>query len=250
MEVKEILSRVTVDCKDNGHNFTVTNRLHVIEELLQNTGYQLIHNGRLCRIYGKKPVRNQPVTLISSHVDCVYDRLFCEEAEDGIMKGTFDNSLTNACVLYDMIQGNLNENVVVAFTGDEEEESGGAYEVMRVMRQWGVQITLAIVLDITEEGWKEQYHFTVENDLGIDIMTAHRIVSLLEKYESLYGYTHDAEPDESYDYDEEDIACFTLCIPTYGDMHGEEGVLARANLLPTYCTVLAELANMDIIIQQ
>ena len=245
MELKTILDQVNVDSKDNGRNFTVTNRIQAIKRLLEHTDYQPLHQGNLCFIYGKKPVKNQSVILISSHIDCVYDRLFCQELENGqILKGTFDNSLTNACVLYNMIHERLSENVIIAFTGDEEENAGGVYEVVRQLRKWNTHIALAIVLDITEEGWNERQHFTVENDLGIDIKTGFRIVELLEKYADIYGFTHDSEPDESYDYDEKNIPCFSLCIPTLGDMHGEEGVLARANYLSTYCDVLSELANM------
>ena len=244
MELKTIVNQVTVDCKDNGRNFTVTDRIQVIESLLENTDYQLLHKGSLCYIYGKKPVKNQSVILISSHIDCVYEHLFCREYEDlQMLSGTFDNSLTNACVIYDMIQGKLNDNVVIAFTGDEEENAGGVKEVVRQFRKWNTPIALAIVLDITEEGWKEKKHFTVENDLGIDIMTGSRIIELLENYHDVYGFVHDSEPDESYDYDEEDIPCFSLCIPSHGDMHSEEGVDIRTDSLSSYCTVLSELAN-------
>lgn len=246
MELNNILNSVTVDCKDNGKNFTTTYRLQVIEKLLSKTDYQLLYKGNLCYIYGKKQIRNQSVILVSSHVDCVYDHLFCQELnEQKMFKGTFDNSLTNACVLYDMIHEQLNDNVIVAFTGDEEEEGGGVYEVIRTLRNWNAHIAMTIVLDITEEGWSQQYHFTVENDLGIDIVTGHRIVEILDKYRNMFGYIHDSEPDESYDYDEEDIPCFSLCIPTLGDMHGEEGVLVRLASLPTYCCVLSDLANMS-----
>jgi len=82
MELKTILDQVNVDSKDNGRNFTVTNRIQAIERILENTDYQLLHQGNLCFIYGKKPVKNQSVILISSHIDCVYDRLFCQELEN------------------------------------------------------------------------------------------------------------------------------------------------------------------------
>ena len=244
MDIKEILKQVTVDCKDNGHHFTITDRLRVIEKILNGSKYQLLHSGNLCRIYGKQPVKGKSVILISSHVDCVYNRLFCEETTDGqYLRGTFDNSITNACVLSAMLKGSLSDNVVVAFTGDEEEESGGAYEVVEKLRECDSHIALAIVLDVTEEGWEERNLFTIENDLGIDILTGHRIISTLEKYQGEYGFVHDSEPDESYDYDEKNIPCFSLCIPSLGDMHSERGVLVRRESLPIYCDVLSELTN-------
>ena len=245
MDIRDVLKMVTVDCKDNGREFIVSDRLQVINDLLNQTDYHLIHKGKLCYIYAKQHVKNKSVILISSHVDCVYDRLFCKELADGRQfRGTFDNSVTNACLLYSMLQGSLNDNVIIAFTGDEEENSGGAYEVVRTLRQWNTHLALAMVLDATEEGWKEQYDFTIENDLGIDIYTGHRIMDLLGLHPHKFGFIHDSEPDESYDYDEEDIPCFSLCFPVCGDMHGEDGVLIRADALPYYCSALVELANM------
>lgn len=103
MEITGILKAVTVDCKDNQREFTVRNRIDVIESMLSNSSYQLVNKGNLCLIYAKQQVRNKPIVLISSHIDCVYDRLFCAERENGILCGTFDNSLTNSCLLYDML---------------------------------------------------------------------------------------------------------------------------------------------------
>lgn len=246
MELNQIIKRVTVDCKDNGRFFTDESRIHAIQDILSNTDYELLHNGRLCYIYGKSTIRNQPVILISSHIDCVFNHLFCKHLqEQHIWEGTFDNSITNACVLYDMLHGKFESNVVIAFTGDEEEDSGGVYEVIRVLHSWNVNVSLAIVLDVTEEGWKQQHHFTVENDLGVDILTGHLIVETLEKYKEHYGFIHDSEPDESYDYDEEDVPCFSLCIPCCGDMHSDNGVQIREESLPTYCEVLSDLANLS-----
>ena len=50
-------------------------------------------------------------------------------------------------------------------------------------------------------------------------------------------------PDESWDYDEENIKCFSLCIPVGGDMHSDEGVFARIRSLKEYVEVLWVLAN-------
>ncbi len=243
MEINDILKAVTVDCKDNQREFTVRDRIDVIESLLKGSPYQLVNKGKLCLIYAKQPVANKPIVLISSHIDCVYDRLFCEEQENGILRGTFDNSLTNCCVLYDMITNKLGDNVVVAFTGDEEEDSNGAIEVMRIFKRQGTRIKFCIVLDVTEEGWNEKCPFTIENDLGVDIETAYKIIRTVKEWESNYGFVHDAEPDESWDYDENDIPCLTLCCPIKGDMHSNAGCLARKESLPVYSEAIVRLSN-------
>lgn len=244
MEIADILKAVTVDCKDNRRKFTVRNRIEVIESMLSNSSYQLVGRGKLCLIYAKKPIDNKKVVLISSHIDCVYDRLFCEEQENGILCGTFDNSLTNSCLLYDMITDKLDDNVVVAFTGDEEEGSNGAKEVMRMLRRQHIQIAFCFVLDVTEEGWKEKCPYTIENDLGVDMETGYEIIRAAKEWGQRYVFVHDAEPDESWDYDEEDIPCLTLCYPIYGDMHSNEGCLTRKNSLPIYSEAIARFTKV------
>lgn len=241
--ISAILQQVTVDCKDNGKKFINTKRIEVIKELLAHSEYKLLHEGNLCLIYGKQNVDFKSVVLVSSHIDCVFDELFCKDFSSEYYQGTFDNSLTNACVLYDMITNSLPDDVVVAFTGDEEEDSGGAYEVMRTFKKWRSNIKLAIVLDVTEEGWTKEHPFTIENDLGIDLFTGHKIIETVKPFEGSYTFVHDAEPDESWDYDEEDIPCFTLCIPIKGDMHSDDGVLTRKSSLPIYSKVLSLLAE-------
>lgn len=244
MEIIDILKAVTVDCKDNQREFTVRDRINVIESLLAHSSYQPVGRGKLCLIYAKRLIANRPVILISSHIDCVYDRLFCEEHEDGTLLGTFDNSLTNSCLLYDMLADRLDDNVVIAFTGDEEEDSKGAYEVMRMLRRQKTQIAFCFVLDVTEEGWQEKCHYTIENDLGIDLETGYEIIRAAKDWEQPYVFVHDAEPDESWDYDEEDIPCLTLCCPIYGDMHSNKGCLARKESLPVYSEAIERLTKV------
>lgn len=243
MELDSLLKLVTVDCKDNSHTFITKDRINAIREILNQSRYHLLHEGRLCYIYGKEPVYGESVVLISSHIDCVYNHLFCEDYSEKYYKGTFDNSLTNACVLKNMLDDSFSHNVIIAFTGDEEEDSNGAKEVFRTLSKWNTNISTAIVLDVTEAGWDEQCSFTVENDLGIDIMKAHKIVDILNNYEAKMCFVHDAEADETWEYDEHDIPCFSLCLPTFGDMHSDEGVLARKRDLPEYCKIMEMLAN-------
>ncbi len=242
-DIVKLLQSVTVNCKDNQREFTIKDRIEVIESLLANSVYTLAHRGKLCLIYAKKPIDNESVILISSHIDCVYEQLFCEEQNGGILCGTFDNSLTNSCVLYDMLLNRLPDNVVVAFTGDEEYDSNGALEVMRLLKRNRTRIAFAIVLDVTEVGWQKGCSFTIENDLGIDVKTGYRIIKALEDWGERYDFLHDAEPDESWDYDEAEIPCLTLCIPILGDMHSDNGCFTRKASLPVYCEAIVRVAS-------
>ena len=239
-----LLKAVTVDCKDNGECFTVTDRVAVVERMLEKTDYKLISRQPLALLYAKHPLHEgDRVLLISSHIDCVYSRCFCAD-EGGCLRGTFDNSFTNAAVLWAMINNTLPDNVVVAFTGNEESDSQGAVQTVVALGQMGCEVAAALVLDVTNEGWESGALFTLENDLGIDILTGYNIISSLEKYDGRFAFKHNALPDESWDYADYGIPSITLCVPVGGELHGDAGVLLRKESAVEYCNVLPLLANL------
>ena len=239
----DILQAVTVDCKDNGECFTVTDRVAVVERLLENTDYKPVARKPLALLYAKRQLREgDRVLLISSHIDCVYDNCFCAD-EGECMRGTFDNSFTNAALLWNMLHDKLPDNVVVAFTGNEESDSQGAVQTVVALGQMGCEVAAALVLDVTNEGWESSALFTIENDLGIDILTGYNIISSLEQYGGRFAFKHNALPDESWDYADYGIPSLTLCVPVGGELHGDAGVLLRKESATEYCNVLSLLAG-------
>ena len=240
----DILQTVTVDCKDNGECFTVTDRVAAVERIIERTNYKLISRQPLALLYAKRPVcEGDRVLLVSSHVDCVYSRCFCTD-EGECLRGTFDNSFTNAALLWAMINGALPDNVVVVFTGNEERDSQGAVQTVVALGQMGCEVAATLVLDVTNEGWESGALFTLENDLGIDILTGYNIISSLEKYDGHFAFKHNALPDESWDYAEYGIPSLTLCVPVGGELHGDAGVLLRKESALEYCNVLPLLARI------
>ena len=244
LQFSDLLSAVTVDCKDNGKEFVVTERIGAIEHLLQGTEYRLVAREPLALLFAKRvPQENEKVVLVSSHVDCVYNSCYCSDNGE-YYKGTFDNSFGNAAVLWCMLNDFLPANVVVAFTGDEEKDSHGVYQALEALKKYGCELSCAIVQDVTNVGWESGALFTIENDSGFDILRAYNIVSSLETYSGKFAFRHDAEPDESWNYAERGIPCLTLCAPVGGDMHSDEGVLLRKESAMEYCDALAHLANI------
>ena len=144
----ELLNRLTVDCKDDGTRFTLFTRVDAIKEFLSGSNYQLIHEGSLSLIYTRKTDPSLWRVLVSSHIDCVYQNCFMEET-DHCWKGTFDNSATNAIIINLTLHDQLNDDVVIAFTGDKEMHSGGAIEVMHVLHKAEANPEFGIVLDVT-----------------------------------------------------------------------------------------------------
>ena len=239
----DILQTITVDCKDNGEFFTVADRIVVIERMLESSNYKIVARQPLALLYAKRQVREgDRVLLISSHIDCVYPRCFCSNEGD-CLRGTFDNSLTNAALLWNMLHDGLPDNAVVAFTGNEESDSQGAVQAVVALGQMGCEVTAALVLDVTNEGWESGALFTLENDLGIDILTGYNIISSLEQYGGRFAFKHNALPDESWDYADYGIPSITLCVPVGGELHGDAGVLLRKESATEYCNVLSLLAG-------
>ena len=239
-----LLRAVTVDCRDNGEAFTVTDRVAVIEHVLGKTDYKLIARQPLVLLYAKRELHEgDRVLLISSHIDCVFSNCFCSDNGD-CMCGTFDNSFTNAALLWNMLNNTLPDNVVVAFTGDEERDSHGAVQAVVALGQSGCEVSAALVLDVTNEGWENGALFTLENDLGVDILTGYNNISSLEKYDGSFAFKHNALPDESWDYADYGIPSLSLCVPVGGELHGDAGVLLRKESVLEYCRVLPLLASI------
>ena len=244
LQLFEILSAVTVDCKDDGKEFVVSDRIAVIERLLQGSAYKLVAREPLALLFAKRvPQEGEKVVLVSSHIDCVYDNCFCADEGD-CLRGTFDNSFTNAALLWNMLHDRLPDNVVVAFTGNEEGDSQGAVQTVVALGRMGCEVASALVLDVTNEGWESGASFTLENDLGIDILTGYNIISSLEKYDGRFAFKHNALPDESWDYADYGIPSLTFCVPVGGELHGDAGVMLRKESALEYCNVLSLLASL------
>lgn len=237
----ELLKAVTVDCKDDGENFVVPDRVAVIESLLDKSDYKVIAREPLALVYAKRELSaGDSVVLVSAHVDCLYDACFCAEEGD-FLRGTFDNSFGNAAILWQMLAGALPGNVVVAFTGDEERDSHGAVQTLLALGRMQCEIKFALVLDVTNTGCESGAMFALENDLGIDIFTAHKIVEAVEAVGEKYEFKHCAEPDESWDYNDYGIPVLSLCAVVKGFLHGNEGVLLQKKSLIPYGKALLSL---------
>lgn len=262
----DILKTLSVINRDNGSEFTDTARLDVIASLLGSTGYRKINDEGLFHLYSLKPaeeLQDQKVIIVSSHVDCEYHitKCFTKEVDENTLLGTFDNSATNAAILHLMLEGRLPSNVIVAFTGDEEETGRGAKDVIRFIRRYALDVVNVFVLDVTAEGWVPNADFTVENDLWDDVFGA-KVIELVKASGYKWNYVPadacdipdyipmenriiiEAYEDESWEYDEADIPCFSFCLPTKGEMHSDEGILARIISFKRYTEMLGKMLKL------
>lgn len=262
MELIDVLSAVSVISRDNGEKFTQADRIDAITSLLWNSSYRRVNPDGLFVLYAKKPLNEftEAVTVITSHIDCEKNitQCFSRSEPGGLLRGTYDNAITNAAVAHLMMTGSLPENTLVAFTGDEEENSTGAEQLAKFLQKAGIKIRHIFVLDVTNMGWDENADFTVENnfwdgDCGSGIINS--VTALNRNWRFVPSDCGDIPPfvpkqfiigieameDESWCFDEYDINCCSFCIPIAGEMHSDHGVLARESSFYNYTDALAEI---------
>jgi len=263
MDFFEILKNMMLPNRDNGMEFTNTERIEKITALLQESKYRKVNEDGLFLLYAADQIAKieHPV-LISSHIDCVEEitGFFSKEYGDDMILGTYDNGITNAAVLYLMLTGKMPNNVLVAFTGDEECSAAGARQVVDYLTKRQKKPVVTIVLDVTDMGWDAQVDFTVENNfwddnLGKKIIGTVQLASSRWRFvpsdeENVPQYVghpyviyEEAEEDESWEYDEHNWTCFSFCLPTCGPMHSNEGLLARKSGCMRYMEGLAAVAD-------
>ena len=71
-------------------------------------------------------------------------------------------------------------------------------------------------------------------------------VSVGDEEDVVFEMEYEADEDESWEYDEADLPCFSFCLPTRGEMHSDEGILARVASFRRYTEVLERLLNIPL----
>ena len=264
MELVEILDKISVLNRDNGKRFTNTERLNVITSLLWKSEYRRINPDGLFHLYAKVPLdsfQGRDAVIVSSHVDCEksISRCFSRPEGNGLLRGTYDNAITNASILFLMLQDALPVHVLVAFTGDEEKDSTGAKHLEKFLHDQNIRIRHLFVLDVTDLGWhsdrKDSSVFTIENDFWRDDY-GKIIVEAVKNKSYTWNFVPsdtsvipafvppekvilcEAEEDESWFYDEKGVNCCSICLPIQGEMHSDEGVLAWETSFRQYTDIL------------
>ncbi|MBL8007656.1 MAG: M28 family peptidase [Ignavibacteria bacterium] len=258
-ELTGLLSKVNVSSADNGEFFTDLTRLNNINEILNNSSYCLLCDGSLSFIRKHQNFNDKnPAVLISCHIDSIYEYHFWEYYDNKTILGTLDNSITNSILISLMLKNVLHPNVLISFTGDEENDSAGASETVEYISGnqnliWENLVSV-ISLDVTGEGY-DSYDFSIENwFVKKNFINEPKIFFNNKKeykkylrskfnetnYKILYIHEKDdrAAPDDTWEYDEYDLNCFSMCLPTLYHpknnkldqedwMHDDKGILAK-----------------------
>ena len=267
----ELLSRINVISQDDGEKFTIKDRIDVIKDELRDSQYQVIAEKPLFYLYGKRTLQELPekLVVISTHIDCVDEitDFFTDRIDENIIKGTFDNSVTNYVAISLMLSGTLPENVIIAFTGDEERNSRGAKTLVEYLQLLKKQ-PLVISLDVTPMGFAENLRFTIENNYWSELKYEEAIItaanSVSERWRIVVadaeniaasipenrilkdanGNPIEAWCDEAMEYHELGVGtAFSLCLPVEGNMHSNRGVFTRIKSIMYYEKALGELST-------
>ncbi len=243
----EILTKVNIKCEDDRHGFKDSKKTDTVDRLLRESQYRKISDGRLTKIYSQLKIselQDRNLLVVSSHIDTVYDNFYFRDGSD-VVTGTLDNSITNA-VLIDIIRKNrLPEEVIVAFTGNEEKESLGVDETVSFLHACKANVEFAVSLDVTNRGYRN-HGYTIENYFvrkgDRRIFSSKRqflkyIIGLLEKKKVKSIHHVGADPDDTWQFDEHNMNCFTFCLPCRGIafhndwMHDDIGFVVRKSAI-------------------
>ena len=264
--VEKCLKEMCVPCNDDGIRFLNIERIENIKKLLKETRYKLLYEDCLFLVYGKNQIDiSKKYMLVSSHVDCLQSVSLFYDKNEYQYHGIFDNAATNAAILSLMSENRLPDNTLVVFTGDEEKNGNGAKRVADWLSKINVKYT-AIALDVTSEGWKEGYDYTIENYyvLSNESVLKTTIKYLCREYENCIFIPaengiipHDigvnisensAGWDEACDYANMGGETFSLCLPCSAQsdvhMHSNSGFDIRKSSLYTYILVLERILSL------
>lgn len=268
-----VLKNLAVMARSNKNGFTDITRIEALRELLKDTDYKEIYLETVSFWYKGELKKNTPIILYSSHMDTVPNITKCSStlSNDGYLKGTYDNIGTNGAAAIAMLEGNLPDNCVFAFTSEEETgKCKGAKSIISYLKELGIKDITAITLDVTYEGYDEGNLFTIENAIKMPDFLDHLTDNLknitpedmdsVKEDDMSFTFVRKSKKavsdklpkeyiskdfgwmDESFVYNDLGIKSFSICLPCYGEMHSNSGVKVKQPVFEGYVNTLEQMA--------
>jgi hypothetical protein len=272
-----LLSEMAEINRSDKRDFTVSERLAVIRRLLEKTSYQETRFPNVS-MWSKVPLASLPedVILVSSHTDVVESIEKCSSRlnDDGLLHGTYDNLGTNAAEVILMREEDLPENIVFAFTGDEETgRCMGAKNAAGMLHEIGKK-PVCIALDVTYEGFDDDRLYSLENLTGGSGENAQEFIDKIaetalacepdgvqtfcfvrasdkaipSKFDRdneacVSGYMESSKGmyDEAFAYRDVGFPSASVCLPCDGSMHSESGLDVKQPVFEGYVLSLTSL---------
>lgn len=256
-----ILGKIMVMNRDNGKRFLVSKRLDAISELLWNSRYRRIDSDGLYHVYSQKPLSmiNQPLIIVSANIDVPDGIKNCwtDFTEDGDFIGTYENTVAAAFILSLMLNANLPENVVIAFTGDGEDFYG-AESLCTNLSKKNIPVEVIISLGVTNIKYNEKADFIISGDHW-NGEQGFKAMNLLNASSAVWYYVPEdpahvpsnafsdrifavpTEESESDVYSEYNMSTFSLSVPVLGNGDNNRGQTLRRRAVMKYGEALEKL---------
>ena len=139
-----------------------------------------------------------------------------------------------------MLEDRLSDKLVIAFTGNEENGMRGALGLGKYCKAQKIQANV-IVTDVTYRGNKGKNAFSLENRCYSAKWT-HSVMDILNNLDFEWKLEDNYEVDETCAYYSYGFECFSLCIPTKGEMPSNSGIKARISTYDKYIEALCMTA--------
>jgi len=239
MNIEELVKEVNLPGKDNGEFFTDKRRRDKIEEILsKNLKLQLLHKDDYLLMYTTGIKQEGDIILISCHIDHVFrENELIIKIDGEKVEGTLDNSVGIATLLYSLQEYDFPENVIISFTGGEEDDENfwGAENKIDFLQEEREdlydRLAFVLTIDVTSENTDKDVSIEnlniEEEDFENTIIRFNSVTHLKNTISNIlkdmnFGIIIDGDPDESHCYAEWDLNTASLCIPCDcpdGDLH-------------------------------
>ncbi len=264
--IDQVLNVIKHPARSNKEGFYERLKLEVIKKYIEkaNAGYEVLSDGNNALVFGKRlPKDGEDIILVSSHADIVKQitKVSSEyKPDDKLFHGTYDNLGTNAALVFLMLTSKLPDNVVFAFTADEETgRCRGADEALEfIKKHTSKDPEICISLDVTDEGFDNKLisleGLTLPDDKHKKVRDAMMltegeeesfcVVRAKYKDESLFPKSYLTQTttvfDESAHYAHEKQHTISLCLPSDGVMHGNAGLDVKESTYVGYLLSLQQ----------
>lgn len=256
-----ILGKIMVMNRDNGKRFTVSRRLDAIGELLWNSRYRRIDSDGLYHLYSQKPLSmiNKPLVIVSANIDVPDGIKNCwtDFTEDGDFIGTYENTAPAAFILSLMLNANLPENIVIAFTGSGDEFYG-AETLCTNLTKKNIPVEVIISLGVINKRYSDNADFIISGDHWHEEQ-GFKAMNLLNASSAVWYYVpedpnrfpsnaypdrilrHPTEECENDVYSEYNMNTFSLNVPVIGNGDDPNGQILRRRAVMKYGEALEKL---------
>jgi len=249
-EILKIFKEIALPCEAD--NIKTPLKENKIIELLKSKYPQIKYNKETGILIPAK-TKNSKKLIITSHYDLIpsFNKGFKNQRapftlNENKIKGALDNTITNAVLIYLLLNFNMPENVEIIFTNMEEIGCIGMRNYLLKIEKENIEKEklkkdlFFINLDVTNECWKEKV--SLEMDYPI-----YEIIHFLK--DEIKGMTTEREGDDLCEVIEFGYKGFSFCLPTKKTIHSWKNRTTTEHLYQYTEKLLFLIQNSDKILE-